>query len=92
MLFQGLSTKIQDTFKKLRGRGRLTEADVSGALRDIRLALLEADVNYKVVRDLVNRVRERAVGVEVIKSLSPAQQVVKIVQEELIKTLGLKTN
>ncbi|NLT42066.1 MAG: signal recognition particle protein [Anaerolineae bacterium] len=87
-MFESLTEKLQETFGKLQRHGVVTEADVSNAMRDVRMALLEADVNYKVVRDLVNRVRERAVGIEVTKSLSPAQQVVKIVQEELITTLG----
>lgn len=87
-MFESLTEKLQETFGKLQRHGVVTEADVSAAMKDVRMALLEADVNYKVVRDLVNRVRERAVGTEVLKSLSPAQQVVKIVQEELIKTLG----
>lgn len=87
-MFESLTEKLQETFGKLQRHGVVTEADVGSAMRDVRMALLEADVNYKVVRDLVNRVRERAVGIEVTKSLSPAQQVVKIVQEELIKTLG----
>ncbi len=87
-MFESLTEKLQETFGKLQRHGVVTEADVSAAMKDVRMALLEADVNYKVVRDLVGRVRERAVGTEVLKSLSPAQQVVKIVQEELIKTLG----
>ncbi|MGD8518010.1 MAG: signal recognition particle protein, partial [Anaerolineae bacterium] len=87
-MFENLSDKLQDVFSQLSNRGKLTEADVDAALRQVRLALLEADVNFKVVKDFVNRVRERAVGVEVMKSLSPAQQVIKIVNEELIATLG----
>jgi signal recognition particle subunit SRP54 len=87
-VFENLSDKLQDVFSQLSNRGKLTEADVDAALRQVRLALLEADVNFKVVKDFVNRVRERAVGVEVMKSLSPAQQVIKIVNEELIATLG----
>jgi signal recognition particle subunit SRP54 len=87
-VFENLSDKLQGVFSKLSSRGKLSEADVDAALREVRLALLEADVNYKVVKDFVKRVRERAVGVEVMRSLTPAQQVVKIVHEELIATLG----
>ncbi|MGI6207703.1 MAG: signal recognition particle protein [Anaerolineae bacterium] len=87
-MFENLTEKLQETFDKLQRRGVVTEADVEAAMRDVRMALLEADVNYRVVRGLVSRVKERAVGTEVTKSLSPAQQVVKIVHEELIKTLG----
>jgi signal recognition particle subunit SRP54 len=87
-VFENLSDKLQGVFSQLSNRGKLTEADVDAALRQVRLALLEADVNFKVVKDFVSRVRERAVGVEVMKSLSPAQQVIKIVNEELIATLG----
>jgi len=83
MVFEGLSTRLQETFRKLRGKGKLTEEDVNLAMREVRLALLEADVNYKVVKDFVARVKERAVGQEVLKSLTPGQQVVKIVYEEL---------
>lgn len=87
-MFESLQTKLNAVFDKLASRGRLTEADVDAALREVRLALLEADVNFKVVKQLVARVRERAIGVEVMKSLTPAQQVVKIVHEELLQTLG----
>jgi len=87
-VFDNLSDKLQEVFDGLGRRGRLTEADVDKALRQVRLALLEADVNYKVVKDFVARVRERAVGSDVMRSLSPAQQVIKIVNEELIATLG----
>src|SRR5512135_1315118 len=87
-MFENLQTKLNAVFDKLSAHGRLTEADVDSALREVRLALLEADVNFKVVKELVKRVRERAVGVEVTQSLTPAQMVVKIVHEELLKTLG----
>ena len=87
-MFENLQTKLNTIFDKLATRGKLSERDVNAALREVRLALLEADVNYKVVKDLVSRVKERAIGVEVMKSLTPAQQVVKIVHEELLKTLG----
>ena len=87
-MFEGLTDKLQAVFNKLGNKGKLTEADVDVALREVRLALLEADVNFKVVKNFVGRVRERAVGVEVMRSLTPAQQVVKIVHGELIATLG----
>jgi signal recognition particle subunit SRP54 len=88
IVFENLSEKLQGVFDNLSNRGRLSEADVDAALREVRLALLEADVNFKVVKDFVKRVRERCVGTEVMKSLTPAQQVIKIVHEELIATLG----
>lgn len=87
-MFENLTTKLQNVFDRLGRRGKLTEADVDAALREVRLALLEADVHYTVVKDFIGRVRARAVGAEVMRSLSPAQQVVKIVHEELIATLG----
>ena len=88
IVFDNLSDKLQDVFDNLGKKGRLSEADVDKALRQIRLALLEADVNYKVVKAFVARVKERAVGADIMHSLSPAQQVIKIVHEELINTLG----
>jgi signal recognition particle subunit SRP54 len=87
-VFESLTDRLQAVFKGLRGKGKLTEKDVDEALRQVRLALLEADVNFKVVKQFVAKVRERAVGVEVLESLSPAQQVIKIVNEELIALLG----
>jgi len=78
-MFENLSARLQDVFGNLRNRGRLTEKDVDAALREVRMALLEADVNFKVARDFTARVRERAVGEEVMKSLTPAQQVIKVV-------------
>jgi signal recognition particle subunit SRP54 len=87
-VFDTLSARLQQVFTRLRGHGRLSEAQVDAALREVRLALLEADVNFKVVKDFIARVRERAVGEEVTRSLTPAQQVIKIVHEELIVTLG----
>ncbi len=87
-MFENLTQRLEDVFKGLRRRGKLNESDVDAAMREVRLALLEADVNYGVVKDFVTRVRERAVGHEVSKALNPGQQVVKIVHEELIKTLG----
>ncbi len=87
-MFENLSGKLQSVFSGLSNRGKLSEADVDAALREVRLALLEADVNFRVVKDFLKRVRERAVGTEVMRSLTPAQQVIKIVHEELIATLG----
>ncbi|UCC68967.1 MAG: signal recognition particle receptor subunit alpha, partial [Armatimonadota bacterium] len=87
-MFDGLASKLQDILRGLRGKGRLSEEEVAAACREIRLALLEADVNFRVVREFVNRVREKAVGQEVMASLTPGQQVVKIVREELAALLG----
>jgi signal recognition particle subunit SRP54 len=87
-MFDRLSDKLNQVFKKLKGRGHLTEAQVTEAMREVRLALLEADVNYKVTKGFIEQIRERAVGEEVLRSLTPAQQVVKIVHEELTKLLG----
>ncbi len=87
-MFDRLSDKLAQVFKKLKGRGKLTEADVTEALREVRLSLLEADVNYKVAKAFIERIRERAVGEEVMRSLTPAQQVIKIVHEELTGLLG----
>jgi signal recognition particle subunit SRP54 len=87
-MFETLTERLENVFKNLNRRGKLSEADVDAAMREVRLALLEADVNYAVVKDFVNRVRERAIGAEVSKALQPGQMVVKIVNEELIKTLG----
>ena len=89
-MFEALTAKLDRVFKKLRGRGHLTEADLSEALREVRLALLEADVHFKVVKGFLERVRERAVGREVLESLTPGQQVVKVVYEELVELLGGK--
>ena len=88
MAFEGLTEKLSNAFKKLRGKGRLTEADVKEAMREIRMALLEADVSYKVVKDFVAKVSERAVGADVLEALSPAQMIVKIVNEELTSLMG----
>lgn len=88
MLFEGLSGKLQEAMKKLRGKGRVTEKDVKEMMREIKLALLEADVNFKVVKDFIGKVSERAVGQEVLESLTPGQQVIKIVHEELINLMG----
>lgn len=88
MVFEGLADKLQNTFKNLRGKGKLNEADVKEAMREVKLALLEADVNFKIVKDFVGKVTERAVGIEVLNSLTPAQQVIKIVNEELTDLMG----
>ncbi|MBR4439150.1 MAG: signal recognition particle protein, partial [Clostridia bacterium] len=88
MAFESLSEKLSATFKKLRGKGRLTEGDIKDAMRDVRMALLEADVSYKVVKEFISKVSERAVGVDVLESLSPAQMVIKIVNEELTAMMG----
>lgn len=87
-MFENLSDRLNTIFQNLRRRGKLSEADVDASLREVRLALLEADVHYSVVKDFVNRIRERAIGAEISKALNPAQQVIKIVHEELITTLG----
>ncbi|WP_425060816.1 Signal recognition particle protein [Sporomusa carbonis] len=88
MVFESLADKLQQTFKKLRGRGKLSESDVAEALKEVRMALLEADVNFKVVKDLIAKIKERAVGQEVLESLTPAQHVIKIVNEELTQLMG----
>lgn len=88
MAFEGLANRLQATLDRLRGRGKVTEADVNEMMREVRLALLEADVNFKVVKDFIGKVKERAIGQEVLKSLSPGQQVIKVVNEELTELMG----
>ena len=88
MAFENLSEKLQNVFKNLRGKGRLSEADVDAAMKEVKMALLEADVNFKVVKQFINNIKERAVGEDVMKSLTPGQMVVKIVNEELTKLMG----
>ena len=88
MAFEGLADRLQNTINKIRGKGKVNEADVKEMMREVRLALLEADVNFKVVKDFVKKVSERAVGQEVLKSLTPGQQVIKVVQEELTALMG----
>ena len=88
MAFEGLSDKLSGVFKKLKGRGKLSEADVKAAMREVRMALLEADVNYKVAKDFVASVTEKAIGAEVLESLTPAQQVIKIVNDQLTELMG----
>lgn len=91
MAFESLSDKLQNVFKNLRGKGRLSEADVKAALKEVKMALLEADVSFKVVKQFVNSVQERAIGQDVLNSLTPGQMVVKIVHEELISLMGSET-
>ena len=91
MAFEGLTEKINNTFKKLKGKGRLKEEDVKDAMREIRLALLEADVSYKVCKDFTKLVTARCVDTEVLESLTPAQMIIKIVNEELTKLMGSDT-
>ena len=88
MAFENLSNKLQEVFKQLKGKGMLTEADVKTAMREVKIALLEADVNFKIVKDFIKKVTERAVGTEVLQGLNPGQQVIKIVNEELIDLMG----
>ena len=88
LMFEALSEKLDSVFRRLRGQGKLTEKNVEEALREVRLALLEADVNFRVVKDFVERIKEQALGQEVQVSLSPGQQLVKIVNDELIELLG----
>ena len=88
MIFENLADRLQETFKKLRGHGKLTADDVNATMREIRIALLEADVNFKVVKDFIKKIKERAVGQEVLESLTPAQAVIKIVNEELTALMG----
>lgn len=88
MIFENLADRLQETFKKLRGHGKLTADDVNATMREIRIALLEADVNFKIVKDFIKKIKERAVGQEVLESLTPAQAVIKIVNEELTALMG----
>ena len=91
MAFESLSDKLQNVFKNLRGKGRLTEDDVKAALKEVKMALLEADVNFKVVKQFTKSVQERAVGEEVMNGLNPGQMVIKIVREEMINLMGSET-
>jgi signal recognition particle subunit SRP54 len=88
MAFDGLSEKLNGIFKKLRSRGRLTESDVKEAMREVRMALLEADGNFKVAKEFVANVTEKAIGSNILESLTPAQQVIKIVNDELCQLMG----
>ncbi|NLB51927.1 MAG: signal recognition particle protein [Syntrophomonadaceae bacterium] len=92
MAFEGLSDRLQDIFKKLRGKGKISEEDIKIAMREVRMALLEADVNFKVVKDFINKVKERAVGQEVLQSLTPGQQIIKIVHNEMTELMGGSEN
>ena len=91
MAFESLSDKLQNIFKNLRSKGRLTEDDVKAALKEVKIALLEADVSFKVVKDFIKKVQERAVGQDVMSSLTPGQMVIKIVNEELTALMGSET-
>ena len=88
MAFESLTDKLQDVFKDLRSKGRLTEADVKVALKEVKMALLEADVNFKVVKQFVKSVEERAIGQDVMNGLNPGQMVIKIVNEEMVSLMG----
>src|SRR5512137_171556 len=87
-MFDSLSGKLQNAFRNLRGLGKISEANVAEALRDVRMALLEADVNFKVARDFIERVKAKSIGVEVVQSIQPGQQIVKIIYDELVELLG----
>src|ERR1700757_2062181 len=87
-MFDTLSSKLQNAFKNLRGLGKITEANVADSLREVRLALLEADVNFKVARDFIERVKAKALGQEVIQSIHPGQQIIKVIHDELVELLG----
>src|SRR5271157_3933285 len=87
-MFDSLSSKLQNAFRNLRGLGKISEANAGDALREVRLALLEADVNFKVARDFIERVRAKAIGQEVVQSIQPGQQIVKIIHDELVELLG----
>ena len=91
MAFESLSDKLQNVFKKLRGKGRLSEADVKAALKEVKMALLEADVGFKVVKQFIKSVEERAIGQDVLNGLNPGQMVIKIVNEEMVSLMGSET-
>lgn len=88
MAFEGLSSRLQAITRKLGGKARITESDLKEVMREVKLALLEADVNYKIVKEFVNTVQEKALGQDVLKSLTPGQQVIKIVKDEMVELLG----
>jgi len=88
MAFEGLSSKLQDITRRLRGKARITESDLKEMLREVKLALLEADVNYKIVKEFIETVQTKALGQDVLKSLTPGQQVIKVVKDELVELLG----
>src|SRR3989442_12123300 len=87
-MFDSLSGKLQNVFKTLRGLGKISESNVSDSLREVRMALLDADVNFKVARDFIERVKEKAIGQRVLQSIQPGQQVIKIIHDELVELLG----
>src|SRR5471032_795842 len=87
-MFDSLSGKLQNAFKNLRGLGKISESNVGDSLREVRMALLEADVNFKVARDFIERVKAKAIGAEVIASVQPGQQIIKIISDELVELLG----
>src|SRR2546426_8621038 len=87
-MFDSLSSKLEGAFKNLRGFGKISEANVGDSLREVRLALLEADVNFKVARDFIERVKSKSIGAEVIQSVQPGQQIIKIISDELVDLLG----
>jgi signal recognition particle subunit SRP54 len=87
-MFDSLSNKLQNAFRNLRGLGKISESNVTDALRDVRMALLEADVNFKVARDFIERVKTKSIGAEVVQSVQPGQQIVKIIHDELVELLG----
>src|ERR1700756_337471 len=87
-MFDSLSGKLQNAFKNLRGLGKISETNVGDALREVRLALLEADVNFKVARDFIERVRIKSIGQEVVQSIQPGQQIIKVIHDELVELLG----
>src|ERR1700678_2169739 len=87
-MFDSLTSKLQNAFKNLRGLGKISESNVADALREVRMALLEADVNFKVARDFIERVKTKAIGAEVVQSVQPGQQIVKIINDELVELLG----
>src|SRR2546423_7289356 len=87
-MFDSLSSKLQNAFRNLRGLGKISEANVGDSLREVRLALLEADVNFKVARDFIERVKTKSIGAEVVQSVQPGQQIIKIIHDELVDLLG----
>src|SRR5438270_6427532 len=90
-MFDSLSQKLQNAFRNLRGLGKISEANVGDSLRDVRMALLEADVNFKVARDFIERVKTKALGAEVVQSIQPGQQIVKIIHDELVRSARRKS-
>jgi signal recognition particle subunit SRP54 len=87
-MFDSLSNKLQNAFRNLRGLGKISESNVADSLREVRLALLDADVNFKVVKEFIDRVKEKSLGAEVIQSVQPGQQIIKIIHDELVALLG----